>query len=57
MLPSLVMRGLDPAIDPFRKAMDARVKPAHDDPEVSVAQVERSALQQALPAPEHSADG
>jgi hypothetical protein len=24
------MAGLDPAIHPFRKKMDARVKPAHD---------------------------
>jgi hypothetical protein len=25
-----VIAGLDPAIHPFRKKMDARVKPAHD---------------------------
>jgi hypothetical protein len=27
----LVIAGLDPAIHPFRKKMDARVKPGHDD--------------------------
>jgi hypothetical protein len=27
---SFVIAGLDPAIHPFRKMMDARVKPAHD---------------------------
>jgi hypothetical protein len=27
---SIVIAGLDPAIHPFRKKMDARVKPAHD---------------------------
>jgi hypothetical protein len=26
-----VIAGLDPAIHPFRKKMDARVKPAHDE--------------------------
>jgi hypothetical protein len=26
-----VIAGLDPAIHPFQKMMDARVKPAHDD--------------------------
>jgi hypothetical protein len=29
-----VIAGLDPAIHPFRKMMDARVKPAHDDLEL-----------------------
>jgi hypothetical protein len=28
----LVIAGLDPAIHLFRKRMDARVRPAHDDP-------------------------
>ena len=32
--PSMVIAGLDPAIHPFRKKMDARVKPAHDGGEV-----------------------
>jgi hypothetical protein len=27
----LVIAGLDPAIHPLRKKMDARVKPAHDE--------------------------
>jgi hypothetical protein len=30
-----VIAGLDPAIHPFRKMMDARVKPAHDELENS----------------------
>ena len=29
----IVIAGLDPAIDHFRKKMDARVKPAHDGAE------------------------
>ena len=28
---SIVIAGLDPAVHPFRKTMDARVKPAHDE--------------------------
>jgi hypothetical protein len=28
---SVVIAGLDPAIHHFRKKMDARVKPAHDE--------------------------
>ena len=31
MILSAVIAGLDPAIHPFRKKMDARVKPAHDE--------------------------
>ena len=31
---SIVIAGLDPAIHPFRKKMDARVKPAHDSGEL-----------------------
>jgi hypothetical protein len=29
--PPLVIAGLDPAIHPLKKLMNARVKPAHDD--------------------------
>jgi hypothetical protein len=31
MILSVVIAGLDPAIHPFRKKMDARVKPEHDE--------------------------
>jgi hypothetical protein len=31
MILRVVIAGLDPAIHPFRKKMDARVKPAHDE--------------------------
>jgi hypothetical protein len=30
LTPPVVIAGLDPAIHPLRKKMDARVKPAHD---------------------------
>ena len=30
MSSAFVIAGLDPAIHPFRKKMDARVKPGHD---------------------------
>jgi hypothetical protein len=30
MILNVVIAGLDPAIHPFRKKMDARVEPAHD---------------------------
>jgi hypothetical protein len=30
MILTVVIAGLDPAIHPFRKKMDARVKPGHD---------------------------
>jgi hypothetical protein len=30
MISAIAIAGLDPAIHPFRKTMDARVKPAHD---------------------------
>ena len=30
-LSQVVIAGLDPAIHPFRKKMDARVKPGHDE--------------------------
>ena len=30
MILAVVIAGLDPAIHPFRKKMDARVKPGHD---------------------------
>jgi hypothetical protein len=30
MISTIVIAGLDPAIHPFRKTMDARVTPAHD---------------------------
>jgi hypothetical protein len=30
MILTIVIAGLDPAIDPFRNTMDARVKSAHD---------------------------
>jgi len=31
MILAVVIAGLDPAIHPFRKKMDARVKPGHDE--------------------------
>ena len=31
MMFAVVIAGLDPAIHPFRKKMDARVKPGHDE--------------------------
>jgi hypothetical protein len=31
MILTVVIAGLDPAIHPFRKKMDARVRPGHDE--------------------------
>jgi hypothetical protein len=31
MILPVVIAGLDPAIHPFRKKMDARVRPGHDE--------------------------